>query len=169
MFGPRRLQKTYAYYRQTVPAGSDINRGSSSTLGIVSTFGGIWPGLGRQHGRKDLHLEGRRQHRAWAIASRVSSRVLARADTSTGRSVASASCPPRTSAWLTASAARLRSWSRSRMTWPGPSRRCCTSSAWEATCSRADEAYSRADSASVHADTAAFGSGSSQSSRGFCN
>jgi hypothetical protein len=34
-------KKTYAHYRQTVPAGSDINRGSSSTLGIVSTFGGI--------------------------------------------------------------------------------------------------------------------------------
>jgi hypothetical protein len=32
MFGPRRPQKTYAYYKQTVPAGSDINRGSSSTL-----------------------------------------------------------------------------------------------------------------------------------------
>jgi hypothetical protein len=39
MFGPRWPQKTYAHYRQTVPAGSDINRGSSSTLGIVSTFG----------------------------------------------------------------------------------------------------------------------------------
>jgi hypothetical protein len=37
------------------------------------------------------------------------------------------------------------------------------------TCSRADEASSRADSAFVHADTAASGSGSSQSSRGFCN
>jgi hypothetical protein len=27
MFGPRRPQKTYAYYRQTDPTGSDINRG----------------------------------------------------------------------------------------------------------------------------------------------
>jgi hypothetical protein len=161
--------KTYAYYRQTVPAGSDIDRGSSSTLGVVSTFGGIWPGLGRQHGQKDLHLEERRQHRAWAIAARVSSRVPARADTPTSRSVASASCPPRTSARLTASAAWLRNWSRSRMTWPGSSRRCCASSAREATCSRADEASSRADSASVHANTAASGSGSSQSNRGFYN
>jgi hypothetical protein len=98
-------KKTYAYYRQTVPAGSDIDRGRSSTLGVVSAFGGIWPGLGRRHGRKDLHLEGGRQRRAWAIAVRVSSRAPARADTSTGRSVASASCPPRTSAQLTASAA----------------------------------------------------------------
>jgi hypothetical protein len=30
MFGPRRLQKTYAHYRQTVPAGSDINRGATA-------------------------------------------------------------------------------------------------------------------------------------------
>jgi hypothetical protein len=30
MFGPRRPQKTYAHYRQTVPAGSDINRGAAA-------------------------------------------------------------------------------------------------------------------------------------------
>ena len=52
MFGPRRPQKTYAHYRQTVLAGSDINRGSGSTLGIISTFDGIWHGLGRRHGRR---------------------------------------------------------------------------------------------------------------------
>jgi hypothetical protein len=131
MFGPRRPQKTYAYYRQTVPAGSDIDRGNNSTLSVVSTFGGIWPGLGRRHGRKDLHLEGRCQHRAWAITAIVSSRIPAQADDSVGRSIASASCPPRTSARLKAPA-RLRSWSHSRMTRPGSSRRCCTSSAWEA-------------------------------------
>jgi hypothetical protein len=105
VFRPRRPQKTYAYFRQTFPAGSDIGRGSSSTLGIVPTFGGIWPGLGRRHGRKDLHLKGGRQHRAWALTARVSARVPARADTSAGRSVASTSCPPRTSTRLTASAA----------------------------------------------------------------
>jgi hypothetical protein len=43
----------------------------------------------------DLHLEGRCQHRAWAIAARVSSRNPAQADGRTGRSVASASCPPK--------------------------------------------------------------------------
>jgi hypothetical protein len=43
MFGPRRPQKTYAHYRQTVPAGSGVSRGSSSTLGIDSTFGRIRP------------------------------------------------------------------------------------------------------------------------------
>ena len=118
---------------------------------------------------EDLHLEGRCQHRAWAITARVSSRNPARADGSTGRSVASASCPPRTSARLMASAARLRRWSRQWTTRPGSGRRCYASSAWEVTCSWADKASSRADSASVHADTAASGSDSSQSSRGFYN
>jgi hypothetical protein len=114
-----------------------------------------------------LHLEGRCQHRAWAIAARVSSGNSARADGLTGRSVASASCPPRTLARLMASAARLRGWSRQWTTWPGSSRRCYASLAWGITCSWADEASSRADSTSIHADTAASGSGSSQSGRGF--
>jgi hypothetical protein len=169
MFGPRRPRKTYAHYRQTLPAGSDINRGSSSTLGVVSTFGGIWPGLGRRRGRKDLHLEGGSQHQARAIIAKVSVRVPTRANTSTSRSVASASCPLRTSARLMASAARLRGWSCQRTTWPSSSRRCYTSSARETTCSRANKASSRADSTYVHADTAACCSGSSQSSRGFFN
>jgi hypothetical protein len=30
MYGPRQPQKTYAYYRQTDPAGSDINRGAAA-------------------------------------------------------------------------------------------------------------------------------------------
>jgi hypothetical protein len=49
-------EKTCACYRQTVPAGSGIGRGSSSTLGVVSTLSGTWPGLGRRPGQKDLHL-----------------------------------------------------------------------------------------------------------------
>jgi hypothetical protein len=89
MFRPRRPRKTYAHYKQTLPAGSDINKGSSSTLGVVSTFGGIWPGLGRRRERKDLHLEGGSQHQARAIIAKVSIRVPARANTSTGRSIAS--------------------------------------------------------------------------------
>jgi hypothetical protein len=79
---------------------------------------------------KDLHLEGRCQHRAWAIAARVSSRNSARADGLSGRSVASASCPPRTPARLMASAARLRGWSRQWTTRPGSGHRCYASSAW---------------------------------------
>jgi hypothetical protein len=76
---------------------------------------------------------------------------------------------PGTSAQLMASAARLQGWSRQWTTWPGSSRRCYASSAWEVTCSWANEVSSRANSASVHADTAASGSGSSQISRGFLN
>jgi hypothetical protein len=93
-----------------------------------------------------------------------SARVLARAVTSASRSVASASCPLRVSARLTASTAWLRDWSRSLATWPSSSYRCCISSAWEATCSRADEASVRADAASVRA-AAASDFSSSQSSR----
>jgi hypothetical protein len=71
MFRPQRPQKTYAYLKQIVPAGSDIGRGRSSTLGVVSTLGRIWPGLRRRHERKDLHLKGGSQCRAWALDSRV--------------------------------------------------------------------------------------------------
>jgi hypothetical protein len=116
---------------------------------------------------EDLHLEGRYQHRTWAITARVSSRNPGQADGRTGRSVALASRPPGTPARLMASAARLQGWSRQWTTRPGFGRRCYASSAWEAPCSRADEVSSPADSASVHADTAASGSGSSQSGRGF--
>jgi hypothetical protein len=70
-----------------------------------------------------LRLEGTYRHRAWAIAARVSSGNPARADGSTGRFVASASCPPRTSAWLMASATRLRRWSGEWTARPGSGRR----------------------------------------------
>jgi hypothetical protein len=79
---------------------------------------------------KDLHLEGRCQHCAWVIATRVSSRNSAQADGLSGRSVALASCPLRTPARLMASAARLRGWSRQWTTRPGSSHRCYASSAW---------------------------------------
>jgi hypothetical protein len=68
---------------------------------------------------EDLHLEGTCWHHAWAIVAEVSSRNLARADGSTGHSVASASCPPRTSARLVASATRLRRRSRQWTARPG--------------------------------------------------
>jgi hypothetical protein len=95
----------------------------------------------RQHPRRQLHLrrcptkprtatrsedlrsEGRRQHRAQAIAARVSSRNPARADGSAGHPEASASCPPRTPARLVASATRLRCWSRQWTARPGSDRR----------------------------------------------
>jgi hypothetical protein len=72
---------------------------------------------------EDLHLEGTCRHHACAIAARVSSGNPALADGSTGRSVASASCPPRTSARLMASATRLRRRSRQWTARPGSGRR----------------------------------------------
>jgi hypothetical protein len=71
MFRPQRPQKTYAYFKQTVLAGSDIGRGKSSTLGVISTLGRIWPGPRRRHEWKDLHLEGGSQRRTWTLDSRV--------------------------------------------------------------------------------------------------
>jgi hypothetical protein len=52
MFWPRWPQKTYTHYRQTVPAGSDVSRGSNSALGIDSTLSGIRPSLEQRHGRR---------------------------------------------------------------------------------------------------------------------
>jgi hypothetical protein len=89
-----------------------------------------------------------------------------RAGTSASCSEAPASRPSRISARLTASAAWLHDWPRSQVIWPNPSYYCCTFSAWEAACSRAEKASVRADIASVHA-IAAFGFGSSQSGQRF--
>jgi hypothetical protein len=72
---------------------------------------------------EDLCSEGRHQHRARAIAARVFSRNPARADGSAGHPEALASCPPRTSARLMASATRLRRWSRQWTARPGSGQR----------------------------------------------
>jgi hypothetical protein len=72
---------------------------------------------------EDLHLEVTCRHHAWTIVAGVSSGNPARADGSTGRSVASASCPPRTSARLVALATRLRRRSRQWTARPGSGRR----------------------------------------------
>jgi hypothetical protein len=68
---PQRPQRTYTYLKPTVPAGSDIGRGRNNTLGVISTLGRIQPGLGQRHRRKDLHLEGGSQRRAWALNNRI--------------------------------------------------------------------------------------------------
>jgi hypothetical protein len=123
MFGPRRPQKTYAYYRRTDPAGSDVDGGGAAhprrQLHLRRS-----PTEPRTATRsEDLHSKGRRQHHARAITARVSSRDPGRADGSVGRPKASASCPPRTPARLVASATRLRRRSRQWTTRPGSSRR----------------------------------------------
>jgi hypothetical protein len=53
MFGPRQSQKTYAHYKMNRSCRlRRRRRGSSSTLGVNSTFGEVRPSLGRQHGRR---------------------------------------------------------------------------------------------------------------------
>jgi hypothetical protein len=53
MFGPRRPQKTYAHYKMNRSCRLRRRRkGSSSTLGVNSTFGEVRSSLGRQHGRR---------------------------------------------------------------------------------------------------------------------
>jgi hypothetical protein len=53
MFGPRRPQKTYAHYKMNRSYRFRRRwRGSSSTLGVNSTFGEVRPSLGRQRGRR---------------------------------------------------------------------------------------------------------------------
>ena len=71
---------------------------------------------------EDPHSEGRHQHHTRAIAARVFSRNPAPADGSAGHPEASASCPPKTSARLEASAAQLRRRFRQRTTRPGSDR-----------------------------------------------
>jgi hypothetical protein len=70
MFSPQRPRKTYTCL-EIVLAGSDIGRGRSSTLGVISTLGRIWLGPRRRHGRKDLHLERGSQRHTWTLYSRV--------------------------------------------------------------------------------------------------
>jgi hypothetical protein len=52
MFWPRWPQKTTHATDKLFLQVQTTVRGSSSTLGIDSTFGGIRPGLGQQHGRR---------------------------------------------------------------------------------------------------------------------
>jgi hypothetical protein len=53
IFRPRWQQKTYAHYKMNRSCRLRRRRkGSSSTLGVNSTFGEVRPSLGRQHGRR---------------------------------------------------------------------------------------------------------------------
>jgi hypothetical protein len=152
MFGPRRPQKTYAHYKMNRSCRLRHRwRGSSSTLGVNSTFGEVRPSLGRQHGRRISAPKG---------------------DVSTTLGPSPPGSPPGTRPEQTARpAAPKLSQLSSEDTSPahglgnstpvsvppvdGPARLRPTKSSF------------RANSASVHANTAALGSGSSQSGRGF--
>jgi hypothetical protein len=97
------------------------------------------------------HSEGRHQHHTRAIAARVFFENPARADGSASHPEASASCPPKTSARLVASAAQLRRRLRQWMTRPGSGQL---------------HLLFEANSASVRADTATSDFDSSKGGRG---
>jgi hypothetical protein len=83
------------------------------------------------------HQQGEERHPRCRFHPRrnlVQPQTVKRTGASASRSEAPASHPLRISARLTVSAAWLQDWSCSRVIWPNPSYRYCTSLAWEATC-----------------------------------
>jgi hypothetical protein len=152
MFGPRRPQKTYAHYKMNRSCRlRRRRRGSSSTLGVNSTFGEVQPSLGRQHGR------------------RVST---PKDDVSTTLGPSPSGSPPGIRPDQTARPAAPKpqpavlrghqpgSWLRQLDSGVGPA------SDGPARL-RSTKSSFRANSASIHANTAASGFGSSKSGRGF--
>jgi hypothetical protein len=152
MFGPRRLQKTYTYYKVNRSCRFGPRwRGSSSTLDVNTTFGEVRPSLEWRHSRrisapKDGVSTTPGPSPLGLLQESGSSRRL-------GRS-------PRSLSQLSPkdiSPAHGLSNSTPAPVPPvdGPVRLRPTKSSF------------RANSTSVHADTAASGSGSSKSGRGF--
>jgi hypothetical protein len=151
MFGPRRPPRNIRTLQINCSCRIRHQWGSSSTLGVDSTFGGIRPGLGRQHGR------------------RIST---SKEPVGTAPGPSPLGSPPGTRPEKTAQPAtpypqpvvprghQPGSWPRQPDSGVGPA------SGWPGQ-APADEASFRANSASVRAGTAASGSGSSQSGRGF--
>jgi hypothetical protein len=126
-------------------------RGSSSTLGVNSTFGEVRPSLGRQHGR------------------RVST---PKDDVSTTPGPSSPGSPPESGPSIrldrsTPSLSQLSSEDTSPARSLGNSTPASVPPVDGPTRLRPTKSSSRANSASVHTDTAASGSGSSKSGRGF--
>jgi hypothetical protein len=152
MFGPRRPQKTYAYYRRTDPAGSDVDGGRAATPSVSTPpsakFDRASDGnTGEGSPLRRMTSAPRPGHRRQGLLQEPgpSSRL--------GRS-------PRSLSQLSpedTSPARGLGNSTPALVPPvdGPARL------------RPMKSSFRANSASVHADTAASGSGSSQSGRGF--
>jgi hypothetical protein len=152
MFGPRRPQKTYAYYRRTDPTGSDVNGGgaaapSTSTPPSAKSCRASDGNTGEGSPLRRTMSAPRPGHRCQGLLQEPGpSRRLGR--------------PPRSLSQLSledTGPARGLDNSTPALVPPldGPARLRPTKSSF------------RAISASVHADTAASGSGSSQSGRGF--
>jgi hypothetical protein len=152
MFAPRRPQKTYAYYRRTDPAGSDVDGGgaaapSASTPPSAKSDRASDGNTGKGSPHRRTTSAPRPGHRRQGLLQEPGpSRRLSR--------------PPRSLSQLSpedTSPTRGLGNSTPALVPPvdGP--------AWL----RPTKSSFRANSASVHADTAAFGPGSPQSGRGF--
>jgi hypothetical protein len=152
MFGPRRPQKTYAYYRQTNPAGSDVDGGGAAAPSAST------PPSAKSDRASDSNTDEGSPLRRTTSAPRPGHRrqgLLQEPDPSRrlGRS-------PRSLSQLSpedTSPAHGLGNPTPALVPPvdGPARL------------RPMKSSFRADFASVHADTTASGSGSSQSGRGF--
>jgi hypothetical protein len=126
--------------------------GSSSTLGVNYTFGEVRPSLGRRRGRRISTLRDDINTTPGPSLPGPSPGIRLEQTARAGHPEASASCPPRTSAQLVASATQLRRRSHQWTTRPGSGR---------------PNLLFEANFASVRADTATSGFGSSKSDRGF--
>jgi hypothetical protein len=152
MFGPRRPQKTYAYYRRTDPAGSDVDGGGAATP-LAST-----PPSAKSDRASDGNTVGgsplqrttsapRPGHRRQGLLQEPGpSRRLGR--------------PPRSLSQLSPEDISLAHGL-------GDSTPVLVPPVDGLARLRPTKSSSRANSASVHTDTAASGSGSSKSGRGF--
>jgi hypothetical protein len=152
MFGPRRPQKTYAHYKMNRSCRlRRRRRGSSSTLGVNSTFGEVRPSLGRQRGR------------------RISA---PKDDVSTTPGPSPPGSPPgtrpeQTTRPATRSLSQLSPEDISPAHGLGNSTPALVPPVDGPARLRLTKSSFRANSASVHTDIAASGSGSSKSGRGF--
>jgi hypothetical protein len=96
--------------------------GSSSTLGVNYTFGEVRPSLGRRRGRRISTLKDDISIMPGPSLPGPSPGIRLEQMARAGHPEASASCPPRTSAQLVASATQLRRRSRQWTTRPGSGR-----------------------------------------------
>jgi hypothetical protein len=126
--------------------------GSSSTLGVNYTFGEVRPSLGRRRGWRISTPKDDISTTPGPSLPGPSPGIRLEQTARASHPKASASCPPRTSARLMASATQLRRRSRQWTTRPGSDR---------------PNLLFEANFASVRADTATSGFGSSKSDRGF--
>jgi hypothetical protein len=167
IFGPQRPQKTYTYYKQTDPAGSDINRGAAAPSASIPLSAESDPAsdgdtVGGSPPRRKTSAPRLGHRRQGLLQEPGPSRRLDQ--------------PPRSLSQPSPGGHRPGSWPWQPDSRVGPaSGRPGQVPAAAATPPRPGKSPApgptkssfQANSASIHADTAATGSGSSQSGQGF--